>query len=247
MSFKDHFSGHASAYTQYRPHYPPGLFTWLAALSPTHERAWDCATGNGQAAVDLARYFDEVVATDASSTQIDNAIAHPQVRYAVAPADAAPVPAHSLDLVTVAQALHWFDFDAFYAEVRRVLTPGGHLAVWCYGLLWIEPAIDAVLRHFYAHTIDAYWPAERRYVEEAYRTIPFPFAEVAAPEFAMNTHWDLTALCNYLRTWSAVQRFQQKQGHDPVDALEGELRGLWGERTLEREITWPLHIRVGRV
>lgn len=247
VNFKDHFSGHATDYTRYRPGYPPGLFEYLASLSEQRERVWDCGTGNGQAAVGLAGYFDEVIATDASAEQIANAVPHTKIRYAVAPAEATAIPAHTVDLITVAQALHWFDFDAFYAEARRVLRPDGHLAVWSYGLLWVSDEVDPVLRRFYGETIEVYWPPERRHIEAAYRSIPFPFRELTPPAFNMQAHWSLDDLCNYLRTWSAVRRYQSANREDPVLALAAELATVWGRREDEKIIRWPLHLRIGLV
>ena len=180
-SFKDHFSAHASAYARYRPRYPEALFAYLASLCPAHDLAWDCATGNGQAARSLTEHFARVVATDASADQLAHAAPHEQITYHVAPAAQSPLASHSADLVTVAQALHWLDLDAFYAEVRRVLKPGGVLAVWTYGLLRINPAVDAVIQRLYTDIVGAYWPPERRHVEDGYRALAFPFDAIEPP------------------------------------------------------------------
>jgi len=247
MGFKDHFSGHAADYTRYRPTYPPELFTWLAQQAPARTLAWDCATGNGQAALGLAAHFDAVIATDASANQIAAASAHPRVRYAVAPAEASGIAAHSVDLITVGQALHWFDFPAFYAEAARVLKPGGVLAAWCYGLMQVSPAIDAAVWRLYEPITGAYWPPERRYVEEQYRTLPFPLDEIAAPPFAMEADWTLAQLTGYLGTWSAVQRYRKECGADPLALIADELAAAWGEAEIRRRVTWPLFMRVGQV
>ncbi len=246
--FADHFAPVAASYADFRPTYPRELFAWLATLTPRRDLAWDCAAGSGQASVDLAGYFAQVVATDASRAQIDAAVPHPRIDYRVAPAEASGLAAASVDLVTVAQALHWFDLPAFYAEVRRVLRPDGALAVWSYGVLAVEgKAIDALVQRFYHETVGPYWPPERAHVESGYRTLPFPFAEVDAPPFAMETVWTLPQLLGYFRSWSATARFIAAHGRDPVADLAGQLEPLWGENTSGRQVTWPLALRVGRV
>ena len=209
---KDHFSGHADQYEAFRPTYPDALFSYLATLCPSHELCWDCATGNGQAAVALAPYFNTVVATDASQKQIDHAHARENVHYRVAPADRAPLADGSVDLVTVAQALHWFDLPRFYAEVRRVARPDGVIAVWCYQLHTITPEVDAIVEHYYADIVGADWPPERRLVEEGYKTLEFPFVEIAPPTFQMVHSWDMSHVLGYLSSWSATQRYQKRTG-----------------------------------
>lgn len=245
-TFNDHFAPVAASYADFRPTYPAELFAWLATLVPRRELAWDCAAGSGQASVDLAEYFARVVATDASRAQIDAAVPHPRIDYRVAPAEASGLAAASVDLVTVAQALHWFDLAGFYAEVRRVLRPGGVLAVWTYGVLSVEGAeVDALVQSFYHDTVGPYWPPERVHVENGYRTLPFPFEEIAAPPFAMEARWLLPQLLGYFRSWSATGRFIAANGHDPVAVLEERLAPLWREGETRR-VTWPLAQRVGR-
>jgi ubiquinone/menaquinone biosynthesis C-methylase UbiE len=246
--FSDHFAPVASSYADFRPSYPGALFAWLASLVPRHDLAWDCAAGSGQASEGLAAYFERVVATDASQAQIAAAVPHPRIEYRVAPAEASGLPDNAVDLITVAQALHWFDLDRFYAEVRRVLRPAGVLAVWTYGVLAVEgEAVDALVQQFYHHTVGPFWPAERVHVETGYRFLPFPFTEVAAPPFTMAVHWTLPQLLGYFRSWSATGRFTSAQGYDPVISLEEQLPPIWGEATLRRHIAWPLAFRVGRV
>jgi ubiquinone/menaquinone biosynthesis C-methylase UbiE len=246
-SFKDHFSVVAANYAQYRPRYPRELFDYLRSIVPRAARVWDCACGSGQATLELAERFEAVVATDASAGQIAEAPPHPRVSWRVAPAEASGLPDHSVDLVTVAQALHWFDLDRFHAEARRVLAVDGTIAIWSYGAhqLGIE-AIDELAGDFYHHVVGPYWPPERRLVEEGYRTIPFPFAEVPAPAFAMRTQWSLPQLLGYFRSWSATARYLAARGHDPVEALEQKLQPAWGDPACVREITWPLVLRIGR-
>jgi len=246
-SFKDLFSGYADDYSKYRPGYPPALFDALAALCASRERAWDCGTGNGQAAVELSRRFHRVVATDPSEQQLAAAPPVDNVEYRIAPAERSGLPDASVDLVTVAQALHWFHFDAFFAEVRRVSRPGGLLAVWSYGFMEVAPAVDALVLRLYHDVVGPYWQPERRHVEEGYRSIPFPFAEVQAPRVEMTVRWSFTQLIGYLRTWSAVRDYQRARGDDPVAALGDELLRAWGPPAEERAVTWPLAVRVFRV
>lgn len=248
MGFQDHFSGHARTYGEFRPDYPVSLFAYLADLAPGHELAWDCATGNGQAALGLAEHFRDVLATDASPQQIEQARPHPRVLYAVAPSDRSPAADASVDLVTVAQALHWFDLPAFYAEVRRVLRPGGVLAVWCYGLHVITPEVDAVVHRLYHEIVGNDWPLERRWVEESYRTVPFPFDEIAPPCFQMTREWNLRHLWGYLDTWSACRRYQARTGVNPLDLVRDDLGAAWGDpNDGVREVRWPLSLRIGRL
>jgi SAM-dependent methyltransferase len=243
--FADHFSGHADDYARFRPDYPADLFGWLAGISPTQQLAWDCACGNGQAALGLASEFRQVVATDASENQIQKALAHDRVDYRVAPAEHSGLESASVDLITVAQALHWFDLDAFYLEAKRVLRTGGVLAVWSYGLARISPELDAVVHHLYQDLVGPYWPMERRLVESGYSEIDFPFREIEPKPFAMESAWSLEMLSGYLRTWSAVKRYQADKGEDPVLLVLPALEKAWGDSTAARLICWPLNLRVG--
>lgn len=244
--FRDHFSGVAEGYARFRPGYPPALFAWLAERAPGKRLAWDCATGTGQAALGLAEHFARVVATDASAEQVERARPHPRVDFRVAPAERSGLDDHSADLVTVAQALHWFDIAAFFCEAGRVLRPGGLLAAWCYGNPVLpDAALDRVLVHFYDDVVGAYWPPERRLILEGYASIPFPFREVAAPPLVMEADLALDGLAGYLRTWSATSRYVQAHGVDPVGPLEERLRAGWGDPAATRRVRWPLAIRAG--
>jgi SAM-dependent methyltransferase len=249
MSFKDkdHFSGHADCYEAFRPTYPVDLFEFLASLCPVRELAWDCATGSGQAAVPLAAYFKRVIATDASAKQIEQASGPENVQYSVAAADSGPIETGSADLVTVAQALHWFDLPKFYAEVSRVARAGSVLAVWCYQLHSISPEIDRVVHRLYSDIVGADWPPERRLVEEGYQTLAFPFEELANPPFEMKHSWDLEHLWGYLASWSSTQRYQKRTGQDPLELIKQELETAWGNPEEARDVIWPLHLRVGRI
>lgn len=245
--FEDHFSRLADAYAAHRPGYPQALFAHLASLAPGRTLAWDCGTGNGQAAVALAEFFQRVYATDASADQIDKAFAHERVQYAVEAAENTSLVEGSVDLVTVGTAVHWFDFDAFYAEVRRVTKPGGVLAVWTYHLPIIEPAVDACLEHYYRETLAGYWPERIQYLEDRYRTLPFPFAEIEAPPFEAHALWHLEELVGFLSSWSATRKFAEQEGRHPLPDIMDELEEAWGESEQRQRVRWPLHLRVGKV
>ena len=245
--FADHFSSLAAEYARYRPHYPQELFTYLADLAPGKMLAWDCATGSGQAAVALAEHFECVIATDASAAQIDAATLHAGVVYRVSIAEDSGLPDQSVDLITVAQALHWLDLPRFYAEAQRVLTPGGILAAWSYGFQTVEgDAVEELLRHFYRDVVGPYWPAERALVDAGYRTLPFPFQEIDPPPFAMQADWPLAQLLGYLRSWSASARYITARGNDPVEDLARDIAPIWGDPERPRTVRWPLALRVGR-
>ncbi len=245
--FKDHFSRLAKQYARYRPTYPAALFDYLASISPRRQLAWDCACGAGQASAALAEHFDCVVATDASAQQIAAATPHAQVTYRVAKAEDSGLPSGTVDLVTVAQALHWLDLPAFYAEVHRVLRPAGVLAVWTYGVLLVEgEGVNSLIQHFYETTVGPYWPPERQLVEDGYRSLAFPFAELTPPYFAMQSLWTRQQLLGYLQTWSATARYVDEVGVDPVEALGRQLDPLWKDTDPARGISWPMALRFGR-
>lgn len=245
IPFKDNFSKQSDTYVRFRPTYPPELFNYLASLTEAHDLAWDCGTGNGQSAIGLAAHYRSVYASDPSERQIAHAIPHARVLYKVEPAETPDLPDASVDLVTVAQALHWFDFDRFYASVKRVLKPGGVFAAWAYGLPGIDPATDAVIRQFHDETLNDFWKAENRLIEKEYKTIPFPFEELKTPHFEIRKQINLTDVFGLLRSWSAVQRYIDTHGTDPVSALETELTQAWGNAD-EKEAVWKLILKAGR-
>lgn len=244
--FKDHFSALAADYASFRPRYPATLFADLAAVAPGRRLAWDCATGNGQAAEGLAAHFAEVVATDASAAQIAAARGPANVRFAVAPAEASGLQEASVDLILVAQAAHWFDLPAFYAEAARVLRPGGVLALLTYTGVRVNAALDPLLREYHQVTVGPYWPPERAHVENDYRTLPFPWPELAFPVQEMSTEWSLDQLIGYLGTWSATSRCREQTGQDPLPALRARLAPLWGAPEQTRRVWWPLPLRIAR-
>jgi SAM-dependent methyltransferase len=245
MGFKDHFSRQAAAYSRHRPSYPRELVEYVAAQAPRRAWALDCATGNGQAAVALAEHFDAVLAVDGSTRQLAHAEPHPRVRYVAALAERLPARDGSIDLVAAAQAAHWFDAGRFHAECRRVLGPGGVVAIWTYGLFRAGAALDEVIDDFYGRVVGEDWPPERRHVEQAYRTLPFPWVEQATPAFELVTDWDLEQVLGYLASWSAVQRCRERTRRDPLDALRPRLAACWPPSGALR-LRWPLHLRLGR-
>jgi SAM-dependent methyltransferase len=247
QTFHDHFSAFANRYADFRPRYPAAIFDYLASIVPRTSLVWDCACGNGQATVDLAERFDRVIATDASGEQIKSATQHPKIEYRVATAESSRLADSSVALITVAQAVHWFDFDRFFAEVNRILKESGVIAIWAYGINELEgEAVNALVQDYYSNIVGPFWPPERILVEEGYRTIPFPFTEIVPPTIDMETRWDLDALLGYFSTWSATNRFIKANGYNPLERLNTELSTVWGERERTRTVTWPLSIRVGR-
>jgi len=242
-TFADHFSGHASSYAAFRPRYPPALYEWLTALSPCAELAWDAGTGNGQVAHGLATRFARIVATDPSAQQLAHAVPHPRIKfecstYSTSIADGAA------QLVTVGQALHWFDLPAFFAEVRRVLQSRGIVAAFAYTHSRVTPEVDALVRAFHDDTVGPYWAPEHHLIHAGYRTLQLPIAELAAPAFEIVEQWTLEQYRGFLRTWSSVQRLIAAGGAARVLAFESELAERWGEAT-SRPVLWPLVLRVG--
>jgi len=245
--FSDHFSNQAKTYSSVRPTYPRKLFEFLVSHVQTPHRAWDAATGNGQAAIDLANYFDEVLASDASQKQIDHAQPHSKIKYSVHPSENTPYPHASFDMVTVAQALHWFKHEAFFGEVKRVLKPGGIFAAWCYERQQTtDAAINAILKTYTYDIVGSFWPAEINFVWEKYKTIAMPFAEISAPEFSIVLKWTLQNFKDYLMSWSATQLFIEKHGKNPLDLIATDLDRAWPHPNHPIEMNWNIFLKVGR-
>jgi len=242
---KDNFSVQADLYVKYRPSYPPELFQYIVGLTERRDTAWDCATGNGQSAKELANYFNKVMATDISQKQLDNAATAPNISYSAQPAENTDFEDDTFDLVTVSQALHWFKFDDFYKEVNRVARPGAILAVWAYSLLTVSPEVDRILQAYHFETLKDYWDSERKYVDAGYATLPFPNRESETPLFAINYEWTPGDLEGYLSTWSALQKFISKNEYNPIDELMGRIREHWPSG--KKEVRFPIHLRVGKI
>jgi len=219
------------------------LFNYLAAQCTGHELAWDCATGNGQAAISLARHFKKVIATDASARQLASASRHAKIDFRVARAELSGLDAGSINLITVAQALHWFDIDRFFSEATRVLRPGGVLAVWSYERCHVDPACDEIIEKVFAE-IAPYWPPEREIVEDRYQSITLPVPELPAEEFFMSVSWTASDMLGYMRTWSASRRYLAASGKESTGLWEDELQQRWGPGV--REVSWPLTLRLGK-
>lgn len=245
MKFTDHFSSVALAYAAHRPRYPDELFAWLASISPARGVAWDCGAGSGQASVGLAAHFGRVIATDASAAQIAQAPPHPAVEYRVAPAEDTGLPDESADIVTVAQAAHWFDLPAFYEEAHRVLRPGGLLAIWCYNRTLVGPGIDPVIAAFQYQRVGPYWPSGREHTDAAYSKMPFPYERVEAPPLLMHQRWTRDQLIAYFGTWSSVRRCREIEGSDPITDIVTALSPLWPDPAEVRDVRWPLWVIAG--
>ena len=247
--FKDHFSQVATDYATHRPTYPTPLVDLLARLAPARRLAWDAGCGSGQLSLLLADRFERVWATDASGEQLARATAHPRVTYRCAPAQACGLGDGLVDLSTAAQAAHWFDLPSYYAEVRRVTRPGGIIALISYGVMMVAPDVDAVVRPFYHDVLGAYWPPERRHVDEGYRSLPFPFEELSSevPDLEIRLEWRFADVVGYVGTWSAMWALQRAQGPAPLEGFHRALARVWGPAERVRIVRWPLALRVGRV
>ena len=244
--FKDHFSSASSHYKTYRPTYPSELFTWLAGQCKDTVYAWDCGTGSGQAAIEHSKHFKHVLATDASDAQIKQAEPRDNITYKVSPAEELDVPNNSFDLITVAQAIHWFDLPAFFKTVDRVLKPGGLLAIWGYQFIHTGTEIDTLISHFHSNVIGDYWPPERKLLNEGYKDISFPYKRIPVPTFSMEATWNLSQLTGYLNTWSAVKEYERINNSNPTNEISSKLKTLWGESDKAKSITWPLIMYLGR-
>jgi ubiquinone/menaquinone biosynthesis C-methylase UbiE len=241
---KDNFSSKSSSYAKYRPTYPQELYQFLKEKLHKTEKAWDCGTGNGQVAGSLAKFFKEVQATDISQQQLDNAIRQPNIHYSVQTAEKTNFPDNNFDLITVAQAIHWFHFEAFYKEVARVLKPDGIIAVIGYSLFKSNPETDEVILKFYQDIVGPFWDEERKYLDEKYKTIPFPFKELESPVFEQEYEWTFNHVMGYLKTWSAVKHYEKANGENPVDLIEEELKATFGAKN---KVVFPILFRCGKL
>lgn len=246
MSFKDHFSTQAATYAAARPTYPPALYDWLASRCARRELAWDAGAGNGQCAQALAQHFAHVIATEPSAAQVANAIAHPRVEYRIESAEAPSLEPASVDLLTVAQALHWFDTGRFWPVVAKVLRPEGLVAVWSYQVSSVTPEVDRVFLHLYEDVLGPWWPPERAHIVDGYARLSIPLEPLAAPAFDMQCEWTLSQYLDYLRSWSASERYRTANGTDPVAGIADAMAAAWGDPLQRRAVRWPLNLRAGR-
>ncbi|QJD77382.1 class I SAM-dependent methyltransferase [Spirosoma rhododendri] len=241
----DRFSGHAGLYAQYRIDYPDELYTFILGDMPDRQIAWDCATGNGQVANALADWFAQVEATDISETQLVMAVQRPNIHYQISRAEQTPFADHTFDLVTVGQAIHWFDVPAFHREVLRVAKPGAVLAEWGYGLVELSDELNPPMLDFYRNRIGPYWDPQRSHIDNRYADLAFPFADVRTATFMVNHNWTLERFLNYLRTWSAVRQYIFENEEDPVTAFGERIQSLWGDG--EQTVCFPVFCRAGKL
>ena len=244
MSTKDNFSEIAGNYATWRPEYPQEFFTYLSSLSTEHNRALDCGTGNGQAAKLLAKFYKEVYATDISEAQLKHAVALPNIHYSVSPAEKTDFPDQYFDMVCAAQAAHWFKHEVFYKEVERVLKPNGVLALISYGLIEINDDIDKLIKILYTNILAAYWDKERRFIDDHYQSLPFPYKELPIPSFQIDCEWNLAQLIGYLNTWSALNHYKKVKGINPLDEIIAELKNVWGSGDIVRPVQFPIIAKV---
>lgn len=248
MEYIDHFAKEPENYLKYRPEYPDLLFDYLSSLVASHDLAWDCGTGNGQAALALSTRFLKVIASDINQTQMNVAPKRNNIEYQNWHAEKTELLSQSVDLITVAQALHWFDLENFYQEVKRVAKSNGMIAAWCYSLGKITPEIDQFISKLYYDILgNTYWPKERIYIDEEYSTIPFPFSKLSTPSFSIKKEYNLTEVLGYLNTWSAVKEYQKRNQKNPIDFIQDDLAKTWGHPEHRRVFTWPLHLLVGEI
>jgi hypothetical protein len=243
---KDNFSTQSDQYAKYRPGYPADFFTFLNSLIPVKDNAWDCGTGNGQVAFELSRSFKNVFATDISRSQLDNARQAENVHYSIQPAEQTDFKENTFDLVTVAQAIHWFDFDRFYAEVKRTAKQNAIICVVGYGGISVSEEINSIKKRFHTDVVGPYWDKERKFVDDNYATLPFPFEEIPAPDFENTMNWDLDHFLGYINTWSAVKKYIKEKGSNPVNGLKDELMHFW-ENNEKKIVKFPLLIRIGKI
>lgn len=244
--FKDHFSSHAADYAAFRPRWPPELFSWLSGQVYSRDLAWDCATGNGQAARALAAHFRQVIATDASGNQIQHALPGKNIDYRVEPAEKSSLADNSVDLIVVAQAIHWLELGAFLAEADRVMRPGGLLAIGAYQLPEVNDAVNEVIRYLWGQILDGWWPPERALVDRGLEGLDLPWPDLDPPAFEITAYWNLSELLDYLGTWSSVRRYQENKGENPIDSIAGKLNKAWGNPPFKLRVAWPISLRLCR-
>lgn len=244
-TFKDYFSGHAADYAKFRPRYPDSIFRFISELAPAHTLAWDCGTGNGQAAVTLSKYFNKVIATDASQAQIDQALKCDAITYRVASAESSGIESSCLDAIVSANALHWFDLEKFFEEAHRTMRNGGVIAVWAYGRATAAAELDVVVESFNQSVLKNLWAPETHHITQKYQGFRFPFKEVEPPKFDMSMDWTFAEFAGYLSTWSAMQSLVKREGTKQVEQFFVELEKVWGDPMKIRTVKTPLFMRIG--
>jgi ubiquinone/menaquinone biosynthesis C-methylase UbiE len=244
LNIKDNFSAIAAGYAAWRPQYPETLFAFLSSLSSSHDRALDCGTGNGQAAKLLAAHFKEVFATDISAAQLQHAVVLPNIFYSVSTAEQTAFPNHYFDIVCAAQAVHWFDHPVFYKEVERIIKPGGVLALIGYGLITIEKQLDDLIMFLYKDILGSYWDKERKFIDDHYQSLPFPYEPITTPEFKIQDEWNFLQLAGYLNTWSALGHYKKMNNEDPLQNLLPALQKVWGAEDSVRTVCFPVITRI---
>jgi len=243
-----HFQNAGEDYAKYRPTYPPELVEFLAAQCKRHNLAVDVGCGTGQFSALIAQHFQQVLATDVSASQVENAAPVPNIRFAVEPAEQCSAKEASVDLIVAAQAAHWFDLPSFYQEARRIAAPGCVLALVSYGVLFIDNAkCNDRFRQFYYDEIGPYWPPERQHVDNGYASFDFPFEELSYPAMSIERDWTLEQFLGYVRTWSSVKAAAKEGKASLTDSFAEELVGLWGDPQERRKISWPIAMRLGRI
>ena len=245
--FEDHFSSNSAIYAKGRPTYPKELFEWLSDNAPDNKLAWDVATGNGQSAIALTDFFDKVIATDASLQQIENAQQHPKIEYKVESAETSSLPDNAVDLVTVAVGVHWFDFEKFYKEVKRVLKPEGIIAVWMYYFPFIDGRTEKIVQQMRLDILKDYWPERYIHILTKYEMLPFPFPRLESPKFTFTTKWQMQDLVNFFHSWSGTQKYIEIKNTDPVELVMDDLQEAWGDPQKVKEIKWDLYLKTGIV
>jgi ubiquinone/menaquinone biosynthesis C-methylase UbiE len=243
---KDLFSHDPNSYARYRPSYPEAMFDWLKGQVPNVTEAWDAGTGNGQLAIGLAKWCGRIYGTDISESQLKKAMKLPNIVYLCGPSEATSFPDHKFDLITVGQAIHWFDLVKFYAEVNRVARRGALLVLAGYAKARVEDRIDAIFDDFYVNKVGPFWEPERSYVDKHYRNLPFPFEEVATPQLENKLAWNRDEFIAYMGTWSSLQKFRSKMGYSPLEAFDKELSRVW-PNDIKKEVRFPILLKVGRV
>lgn len=242
---KDLFSNQSALYARYRPVYPPELYEYILSFVKEKNLAWDCATGNGQAAAALAKDFKKVIATDISAEQISRAVPAANIEYSVCPAESSVLEDNSADLITVAQAYHWFDWKKFREEVMRVAKNGSVIAVWTYQSKTDDEAVDEIVKSFYKEVTQPYWDNERKYVDDLYETVEFEYELLPVKPFESVLYWERSDLAGFISSWSAVQNFIRQNGYSPVPELEMNLKKIWPDGEVKKTI-FPIYLKLGR-